>query len=354
MIPYYCLIFLPIVPLFFRIKNRPSYDSKVGSIDLFFFIYLLMLVLRHETIGRDLGAYKILYNNYAALDWSQVFSYDIEGGFIILNKMVKVVADDFHWVIVAVGVISVVPVWITYRRTIEDPLLTIAIFIVLPTFVMFFSGLRQSIAISLGLVAYDLVKRRKLIPFILTVFLAMSFHFSAFMLFFMYPLYHARITKKLLIFVIPAMLVVFAFNKPIFAFLQILIRDVYEADISDTGAYSMLILFILFGLFSFIIPDESKMDEETIGLRNMLLFAIVLQMFVPLHSLAMRMNYYYIIFIPILIPKIIQCRSVRWKQVAGIARYVLMFYLLFYFFDHMPSGNILDTFPYKFFWENAL
>jgi hypothetical protein len=205
----------------------------------------------------------------------------------------------------------------------------------------------------MGFVAYELVKRRKLVWFILTVFLAMSFHYSSFMLFFMYPLYHAKITKKWLIAVVPAMLLIFVFNKPIFSFLQILIQDVYESDISETGAYSMLILFILFGVFAFLIPDETIMDEETIGLRNLLLMAIALQMFVPLHSLAMRMNYYYIVFIPLLIPKIIKCRSVRWNQVAVVARYVLILYLLVYFFDHMPSGNILDTFPYKFFWENV-
>jgi hypothetical protein len=116
----------------------------------------------------------------------------------------------------------------------------------------------------------------------------------------------------------------------------------------------MLILFAIFGVFAFVIPDEAQMDKETIGLRNLLLLAIVLQMFVPLHNLAMRMNYYYIIFIPLLIPKIIKCSSARWNQVAVAARYILMLYLLIYFFDHAPSGNILDTFPYRFFWEGPL
>ncbi len=354
MLPYYILIFFPIVPLFFRIIGRESYNPKTASIGAFFAIFLMMLVLRHETIGRDLGAYKILYNAYKALDWRSVFSLGSEPGYIILNKLVASTVDDFRWVIILAAVLTVVPMWITYRKTIEDPVLSIVIFIILPTFVMPFSGLRQSVAISLGFVAYELVKKRKLIFFILVSLLAMSFHFSAFMLFFMYPLYHAKITKKWLIAVIPAILAVWVFNKPIFKFMQIFIRDWYEADIAENGAYSMLILFILFGVFSFVIPDEEQMDEETLGLRNLMLMAIVLQMFVPLHNLAMRMNYYYIVFIPLLIPKIIKIRSVRWNQVAVISRYVLLIYLLIYFFDHMPSGNILDTFPYKFYWETSL
>ena len=53
----------------------------------------------------------------------------------------------------------------------------------------------------------------------------------------------------------------------------------------------MLILFALFTVFAFIIPDELIIDKETTGLRNFLLLSLVLQMFAPLHSLAMRLNY---------------------------------------------------------------
>ena len=53
----------------------------------------------------------------------------------------------------------------------------------------------------------------------------------------------------------------------------------------------MLILFGAFVVFSFLVVDEKKLDEETIGLRNFLLMAFTLQIFAPLHTLAMRMGY---------------------------------------------------------------
>jgi hypothetical protein len=62
----------------------------------------------------------------------------------------------------------------------------------------------------------------------------------------------------------------------------------------------MLILFLIFTVFAYLVPDESKLDPDTIGMRNFLLLAVAIQMFAPLHSLAMRMNYYYIVFIPLL------------------------------------------------------
>jgi hypothetical protein len=113
----------------------------------------------------------------------------------------------------------------------------------------------------------------------------------------------------------------------------------------------MLLMFAMFAAFAFLIPDESKMDEETIGMRNFLLLSVVIQMFAPLHTLAMRMNYYYIIFIPLLMPKIISQRSERYSQVAILARYVMVAFFYLYFFVNAKTGDSLETFPYHFFWE---
>jgi hypothetical protein len=66
----------------------------------------------------------------------------------------------------------------------------------------------------------------------------------------------------------------------------------------------------------------------------------------------MRMNYYYIIFIPLLMPRIISCRSHRYSRVAILARHVMVIFFLAYFFiTALGSGVNLRVFPYHFFWE---
>ena len=115
----------------------------------------------------------------------------------------------------------------------------------------------------------------------------------------------------------------------------------------------MLAVIVILAVFSFLIPDEKKLDKDTIGMRNFLLLAVVLQMFAPLHTVAMRMNYYYIIFIPLVIPRIIESRSVRWNQIAVISRYAFILLFGVYFFMVVYQKNDLMTFPYRFFWETA-
>ncbi|MBR6514809.1 MAG: EpsG family protein [Clostridia bacterium] len=351
MIPYYALIFLPIILNVFRIENQPEEKRRRNVIGVFFLILTLMLVLRHMTIGRDLAGYYSLFNSYIRTSFANASKSGVEQGYILLNQFVGLFTTEFQWVIVITGLLSILPIWYTYSKTIEDVPLTISLFLIMPTFVMVFSGLRQAISIALGFVAYEFVKKKKLVFFILVCILAMLFHKSAFMLFIMYPLFHAKITRKWLYAVVPAMLIIFLFNRPIFTFLNRVLASMYEGEISNTGAYMMLVLFVMFAIYSFAVVDESRMDAETIGLRNFLLLSVALQMFAPLHALAMRMNYYYLMFIPLLIPKIIKYRAPQWDKIVVISRYIMTLYFLFYFFDHAPSGNILDTFPYKFFWE---
>lgn len=354
MYPYYILVFAPILFSMLHFKGQSVQRRKQQSIKLFFILLFILLALRGISIGKDTSNYLYLFNNYAERDWSAVFSSSTEPAFVILNKIVSVFSNNFQWLLVTAAAITIIPFYYQYAKNSEDPVLTIALFITMSTFIMLFSGIRQGIAIALGLIAFEFTRRKKLLGFIFIVVLAILFHTSAFMLIFMYPLYHVQITKKWLLAVIPAMIVIFAFNRPIFGFLGELLKGFtkYEATIVSTGAYTMLILFVLFSIYSFVIPDESNLNADILGMRNFLLFSTVLQMFAPLNAIAMRMNYYYIIFIPLLLPKIISRRSERMKQVVIVSRYCMIFFFIIYFFINAPRSNILNTFPYHFFWEN--
>jgi hypothetical protein len=118
----------------------------------------------------------------------------------------------------------------------------------------------------------------------------------------------------------------------------------------------MLILFVLFAIVSYVLPDEELMDEETLGLRNFLLAAVVIQSFVPLHQLAMRMNYYFVLFIPVLIPKILKSCKASMSQAGYLSNWVFSIYFLVYYLDKLYTScstgiSSLNTYPYRFFWQ---
>lgn len=353
MIIYYILILLPILLYYLSARFYPKTVCCKIAITVFFAILLFMLVLRSETVGRDVTTYHLYFNGIAKTEWRNLPKVNLEIGYVFINKLIASIGGNYRVLLVVVALITIIPIWLIYYYEGEDAPTEIVIFINMSTFLMFFSGFRQSIAVSLGVIAFMFVKRKKIIFFLLTVAAALLFHNSAFILLLMYPMYHIKLKKKYLPVIIGIILAVFIFNRPIFNFLSSFVSDVHNADksITNTGAYGMIILLILFVAFSYVIPDEKSLSKEIYGLRNFLLLSLTLQLFAPVNFLAMRMNYYFIIFIPVLISKIVSNPSVKWRQVAVLGKYVIMAVMMFNFFVLVVRQNALDTFPYEFVWQ---
>ena len=350
MVPYYFLVFVPVIFSLIRIKPLDEKVQKRIAVIAFFSILFLLLSLKAITVGNDTGGYLYKFNYISDLSWGEAISTTTEPAFVVLEKTVQLFTMDYQVFLTIVAAIIVVPVAWIYARESEIVAMMIAVLLIQSNFSMFFSGIRQCISISLGIIAFELVKRKKIVFFLLIVLLAYWFHNSAFMLIFMLPLYYFEITQRRLIIVVPIIIVMLIFNRQIFTFLQQFITDIYSGSIKETGAYTMLVVFVLFGVFAYLFPDEDEMDADTRAMRNYLVLAIVIQIFASVHPLAMRMGYYYTIFIPILLPKIV-VKSTVWRQFAITAAVAMTVFFFLYFFIKTPSENQLHIFPYRFFWE---
>lgn len=352
MIPYFVLVFVPTVIDLFRIKGFKPEVRRKAALIAFFSILLFLLAFKGMSVGNDSYNYLYKFNVFGHASWQKVFTLTPEPAYNVLNKLVYLVTHEYLALQIVVAVIIILPVAIYYVRESEMPILTIALLLIQSNFSMFFSGYRQCIAISLGIIAFEFVKRKKIIFFLLIVILAYLFHNSAFMLLFLYPLYHIKINKNRLIIVVPVVLAIFIFNRQIFNWIKVLFSDVFDIKLHATGAYMMLVLFLIFTVMSFLFPSKDCDDKDLFGLRNYMILALVIQMFASLHPLAMRMGYYFTIFIPILIPKVIKS-SVRWRQIAYVSAVVMSGFFIVYFFINTPSHNALGIYPYHFYWEGV-
>lgn len=344
------------------VGNNEYTRKKNLSIYISFIYIFFLLSLRAIFVGSDTGNYRYMFDSIRVQTFNEMLSSDAETLFLLLNWIVGQFTENFQILLTVSTLITLIPIASLYVEEREHSYLKIILFLNMTTFVMMFSGVRQSIAFAIGTIAYRFVRKKKLIAFLICVFVAMGFHHSAFILFILYPLYHITFKRKHIWIAVAVIAVVYTFNKQIFGFLvNFLARysDEYAGiEISETGAITSLILFVLFAVLAYLIPDEAVIDKETIGLRNILLFAIFLQVFASVHVLAMRMNYYFVIFIPILIPKILRVASQRYKQVAALAEVVMnvffTVYFIFYIYSANGTGGALNIVPYHFFWENVI
>ncbi len=372
MIPYLLLIAIPSVFLLVWIdrtssrrtlrvalRHTPAVKENNLALPVFFAVLLALLVCRHETIGRDLHAYEYYFDIYPYMDIEDFDLFREESLFRLLNWAVGQIDHNFQLYIAAVAVITIIPIACVYCEDRRNSYLKIVVFLSMSTFVMLFSGLRQMMTIACAMIAYRFVREKKVIPFLLMALIGYGFHHSAFMILLLYPLYHARFKKNHLWIIVPLAVASFVLNNQIFMSLQMFmqsISDRYEYEATETGAFMSLVLFLMFAVFAYVVPDESKMDQEMFGLRNYLVAAVFFQCFAPVHTLAMRMNYYFIIFIPIALAKLIAVPKPGMEKVARFALIVLSLFFTYDFvktvYDGAMTGiSLLDTIPYRPFWR---
>ena len=374
MLPYVILMFAPLLVYQVAVNKRNSTNGEGWSISIgktpeilhnslivpvFFVLFFLLLSLRHETIGRDLWNYHYTFTALSSYSFKDIWKADTDILYALLNWVVGQITDDFQIFLTVVAAITVLPVAKIYSEDKQYGFLKVVLFMNMSVFIMMFSGLRQSIAISIAMLAYQYVRKKQPLRFLLLALIALGFHHTGFIILLYYPLYHVKLTKNQQWMTIPLIAAVFIFNKQIFGLatklLSAVLGDNYDVEVQATGAYLMIILFALFTIAAFFFPDEEKMDDETRGLRNFLLMTLLLQCFAPVHTLSMRMNYYFIMFVPIIVPKIFKYSKDNIKDVSKIARGVIAgFFVAYYLYTTYVSCktgvSTLNTYPYVPFW----
>lgn len=354
MFPYFVLVAIPIL---IAILEREKKSKKNKATILFFFIMLIILSLRNIDCGIDLKNYKYIFDINSQMTFNELYElYGFKGEILyhFFNKIVFMITDNFQIFLTIVAALCLIPIALFYKKESYNQILTIGLFLTVAPFSMFFSGLRQSIAMAIVVISFKFIKEKKIVKYIITIIIAFLFHQSAIFMILLYPLYHVKITKKWLIFIVPLLILIFAFKTQIFGLLITMNSNYSEKYnvITSTGAYSILILLILFDVYCFTFADKEKETEEFIGLRNFLLCATCIQCLASINSVIMRINYYILLFIPILIPMVYNNSSIKYKKVTRLATSIMCVFFISYFFINAYTGSdILNIYPYIPWWE---
>lgn len=369
MLPYFLLLFgSALIPLFvyrpvkghFLCGTREIITKRNILTTLLFFSGLfLLLTLRDISVGKDLLEYKVIFEICSRSSFVDLFDLNWEIGYTIYNKLISLVFNNYRFFLIVTAFVTIFPIYIFYAKEKRYSYLLIVLFLNMPCFLMLFSGLRQAIATSIGLLAYMFIEKNKHIRGVLLILLAVTFHVSAVVLLLIYPAKYLKIKTKHLAFIAPALLVIYIFRVQIFTLILYILPPKYiefYGEIQQTGALGMLVLFLIFSVFSFVILDENIMSPKDYFLRNILLISTIFQFFVPIHGLIQRASYYFLIFIPISILGIVQAPKRKLKNISNIAIVVMGCFFTVYFFLNAvyTTDNLLDVFPYKFFWSDTL
>ena len=335
-----------------------SQKNKIFAF-LFAFLFLFFIcALRHPSMGIDLhygfsdgyiGRFQyISEQNWGYLLKNHSTDYDLQSyeiGYVLFNKIISVFGNNSQLLLSFVALLSIFPIFVVYYKESNSFVFSILVYLAFPCFFAVFSALRQACAIGICFMSYKFIKERKIIPFILFILLASTFHITALVFLLSYPLYTIRIKKIYKYFMVVLVGIIFLFRNQIFILLMHLFNKGITPD--NNGAINLFLFFIALYIVLSLISKENK---ELNGLMNILLLLVIIQCFGNVHSYITRIGYYFMPFLGLLIPKSIKNIKVEYRGICKIT--FICFFIGYGLFSIYQSGiGWAQAYPWIPFWK---
>lgn len=293
-------------------RKKAKRTCVVGAVG-----WVLLSGLRGYTVGADTNAYRISFLKSGKTSWKiltdgfvdKYFRFaDVEDkdlGFAVLEKAFYEIFSSYTVWLLFIAVIFTVPMAIFIYKYSKNACLSWIVYSTL--FYSFFAitGHRQTIATAIvvwgGL---ELIKRRKLIPFLLLMAVGYTIHASVVCLIPFYWLSQIKITQIKLFGYLIAIVGSFIFRNQLMSFLQSIVG--YESYKQYEGAAAGAFMFLLIAMVIYVFVFWNSIALSDNPVLNMSVNALMLAAFFSslllINPSCMRVVQYYSIFMLFIIP----------------------------------------------------
>jgi hypothetical protein len=338
--------------LIFRNSNSNLRDRKI-IILICSFGLLLIASLRSESVGKDVENYLKFFELLNYIDFNTLLKeIRYENGFIYLSKLISLITENAQIFIAILSIIILAgPINLIYKYS-KNPSMSFIFYVTMTFFAFSLSGLRQALATSIVLFAYDYLVKRKLVKFVAIVLFASLFHSSIIIFLIAYPIAHRRITTGNMIFYSTIFIILFILKKVLLGLIINQFFEQYSYTLSSSNSITYMltmILVLISGLFYY--KRIMIINPNAITLYNMLIIAVFVQLFGMESSNIVRLSELFYIFVIIFIPEVIE--SFSDKAVKVISYILVLTFILIQFIYIFPGGGY-GVYPYFFFWEHNL
>lgn len=315
-------------------------------------LLVLIIGLRSEEMGVDLVSYLPSFTRLNNFSWEQLFSLDsylnYEKGYIFFNKTIGSISTDYNFFLFVCAAVSIIPIGIFVYKNSTNVLLSFLVNLSLPTFLVTFSALRQAIAIGITVLAFEFIKRRKPLWFIVTTLLAACFHSSAAIFLIAYPLYYIKTGKNGGWISAIALPIIYMLRFPMFEVLSKIFKK--NAAVDNNGALMLFVVFSIVYIFCLFFGDR-KNNERTNGLSNIFWAACAIQALGGVYSIVIRVGYYFMLYLVLLLPEVFEDMKNRLRpEQRQVVLLIVGVCFLVYGLYAIRNGGWAETYPYSFFW----
>lgn len=321
-------------------------------------LLILQSGLRNWAVGSDTYQYYRRFEEIKDSSWSDIqntisqyyfFGIGKDPGYDVFQKIIQYVLPHYQLFLIFIAIIffSSLGYFINKNTNrISDVVLAYVLYSCL--FFNFFSitGQRQTVATAASLYGYELIKKRKLIPFLIHILLAATIHKSV--LIFL-PFYFIAPLKQTSLYNWGALLlfpVLMFYKSPFSQLMQDLGGYTNFETYEGAGTYTFSFMLLLVAVVALWRMKTVLWQNETARpVYNAFVFALFFTPLTWVNPSAMRVVQYYSIFMLVLVPAVVNSFEVESMKFRKLVFMVSLYLLIGLFI----RANINSE--YKFFWQ---
>ncbi len=163
-------------------------------------VFLIIIFIAQDcSVSIDIAEYMRQYAIIPTLSFGQMLTHKFEIGFVLLCRLLEMTFESDRVLLLAMGVLILLPFGRFYDRESSQPMVALMAFVALGMYMHAIIFWRQLAAMAILTFAIPYIRQRKLLPFLLILLAAMSFHKTAVVFLWIYLIYNIPIGKWLLI-----------------------------------------------------------------------------------------------------------------------------------------------------------
>lgn len=325
---------------------------------------LIVQGLRSSDIGVDLGRYSRHFLSTQNSSYEGVFSniFNFEFGYNLFTTAASNLNLSFQVFIFLISLINLTVLgWMIYQYS-SNAYISYMMYIILGLYDFGFSGLRQSLALSIILISYHFINKKKLLFFLISIIIASLFHSTALIFGIVCFLQNEKIVELFHRFYVFVLLIVILLGNRISLYITSIFNEEYigygaPGDILGTTAIIIATVLII-GYYTQLKTPISKDTKISTDFFNILLIALIVQLFSSYSYLFTRLNFFFyqfiIFYIPIVYDKFIYIVLKRNRFGNFLIRYfisIFLFIILLLYFHSYLQQNPHGIMPHSFYWE---
>ena len=225
---------------------------------------IVNFIAQDFSVSTDIAEYMRQYAIIPTLSFGQMLTHKFEIGYVLLCRLLEMTFESDRVLLVAMGLLILLPFGRYYERDTSQPMVALMAFLALGMYMHAIIFWRQLAAMAILTFAIPYIRQRKLLPFLLILLAAMSFHKTAVVFLWIYLIYNIPIGKWLLIGCAGLAVVLGFFGNDIIDLGIALLYPKYAMfPRLSIGGYTLLALLWVVTLLSYWV-FRNRMDDPRI------------------------------------------------------------------------------------------